>query len=96
MRISEAQELIMRIYGERDRRRGIHRTALHLGEEVGELFRSIRTKNDDNLREEFADVLAWLLSLADLLSLDLESAFIDRYGKGCPKCGSIPCRCPEV
>jgi len=96
MRISEAQELMRRIYGERDRKRGIQGTALHLGEEIGELFRSLRTKNDDNLKEEFADALAWLLSLADLLHLDLESAFIDRYGKGCPKCGSIPCRCPEV
>lgn len=96
MKISEAQQLIRRIYGERDRRRGVQRTAIHLGEEVGELFRSLRTMNNDNLKEEFADVFAWLLSLADLLNLDLESAFIDRYGKGCPKCGSIPCRCPEV
>ncbi len=96
MRISEAQELIRKIYGERDRKRGVKGTALHLGEELGELFRSLRTSDDDNLREEFADVLAWLLSLADLLSVDLESAFVERYGKGCPKCGSIPCRCPEV
>ncbi len=96
MKISEAQELIRRIYGERDRRRGVKGTALHLGEEVGELFRSLRTMNRENMREEFADVLAWLLSLADLLSVDLEAAFEERYGRGCPKCGSIPCRCPEV
>jgi len=96
MRVSEAQKLIREIYGERDRRRGVAGTALHLGEELGELFRSLRTRREGNMEEEFADVLAWLLSLADLLSIDLESAFIGRYGNGCPKCGSIPCRCPEV
>ncbi len=96
MRISEAQELIREIYGERDRRRGVKGTALHLGEEMGELFRALRLKDKGNLREELADVLAWLLSLSDLLSINLEEAFLERYGEGCPKCGSIPCRCPEV
>ncbi len=96
MRISEAQKLIREIYGERDRKRGVVKTALHLGEELGELFHALRTNNVDNLREELADVLAWLLSLSDLISVDLEDAFINRYGEGCPKCRSIPCKCPEV
>lgn len=96
MMISEAQKLIRDIYGVRDRKRGIKGTALHLGEEIGELFRALRTQKPDNVREEFADVFAWLISLADLMSIDLEAAFVERYGKGCPKCGSIPCRCPEV
>ncbi len=96
MRISEAQKLIREIYGERDRRRGLDRTVIHLGEEVGELFRAIRGSNPSSLKEELADVLAWLLSVADLLNVDLEEAFRARYGKGCPKCGNIPCTCPEV
>ncbi len=96
MRISEAQELIREIYGERDRRRGIEGTALHLGEELGELFRALRIEDRSNLKEELADVLAWLLSLSDLLSINLDEAFSERYGGGCPKCGSIPCKCPEV
>jgi len=96
MRIKEAQELIREIYGERDSRRGIFGTALHLGEEVGELFRAIRQNRSDNTENELADVLAWLLSVSELLSIDLESVFIKRYGRGCPKCGRIPCVCPEV
>ncbi len=96
MRISEAQELIREIYGEKDRGRGIRGTALHLGEEMGELFRALRSNDEGNLREELADVLAWLLSISDLLSINLEEAFLERYGEGCPKCGSIPCKCPEV
>ena len=54
MRISEAQKLIREIYGERDRKRGIVKTALHLGEELGELFHALRTNNVDNLREELS------------------------------------------
>ncbi len=96
MRISEAQKLIRDIYGERDRKRGVDRTVIHLGEEVGEMFRAIREGDPSSLREEFADVFAWLLSVADLLDVDLEEAFLSRYGKGCPKCGNIPCTCPEV
>ena len=96
MRISEAQSLVRAIYGERDRKRGVQGTALHLVEELGELVRSLRQNSKESLEEEFADVLAWLLSLADLLDLDLESAFVGRYGSGCPKCGNIPCTCPEV
>ncbi len=96
MRIKEAQGLIREIYGERDSKRGIFGTALHLGEEVGELFRAIRSNQSDNTEDELADVLAWLLSVSELLSIDLEDAFVRRYGGGCPKCGKIPCTCPEV
>ena len=42
---------------------------------------------------EFADVLAWLASLANQLGLSLEDAAA-RYVSGCPRCGTTPCRCP--
>ena len=42
---------------------------------------------------EFADVLAWLASLANQVGIDLATA-VERYADGCPKCGSIPCTCP--
>jgi NTP pyrophosphatase (non-canonical NTP hydrolase) len=48
------------------------------------------------MKDELADVFAWLLSVSELLSIDLEDAFVRRYGGGCPKCGNIPCTCPEV
>lgn len=96
MRVSEAQKLIREIYGERDARRGILGTSLHLGEEIGELFRAIRSKDPENIMDELADSFAWLLSVSELLKVDLEEAFQRRYGSGCPKCRSIPCRCGEV
>lgn len=96
MRISEAQKLIREIYGERDSKRGVLGTSLHLVEEIGELFRAIRSNDNESIENELADSLAWLISVSDLLGVDLERAFLRKYERGCPKCSSIPCKCPEV
>jgi NTP pyrophosphatase (non-canonical NTP hydrolase) len=45
------------------------------------------------LHVEFSDVLAWLLSVANLAGVDIEAA-AQRYANGCPKCHNSPCRCP--
>ena len=94
MEIKEFQGLIKDIYFEKDNRRGIEGTFMWLCEEVGELSRAIKKKDRENLREEFADVLAWTFSLANLLDIDLEDA-VGKYKDGCPKCGKIPCECRE-
>ena len=86
------QALIERTYGERDRARGLASTYMWFAEEVGELARALRAKDPQNLREEFADVLAWLSTLASIAGVDLEEAS-RRYTSGCPRCGSIPCAC---
>ena len=44
--------------------------------------------------EEFADVFAWLATLASISGVDLEAAACAKYGAGCPRCGGKPCRCP--
>ena len=93
MRISEAQRIIRETYLERDRSRGLEKTFLWLVEEVGELAEAVRDKRE-SVGEEFADVLAWLISVANLLNVDLEGVFKDKYGRGCPRCGSMPCTCP--
>ena len=95
MTIQEFQNLIERIYFERDARRGVDRTFVWFTEEVGELAKEIRREPQDGkrLREEFADVLAWLSTLASLLNVDLTSA-AQIYADGCPKCESVPCICP--
>ena len=49
---------------------------------------------DANLREELADVLAWLTTLASITGVDLEAAATQRYDGGCPKCSAAPCSCP--
>lgn len=94
MTIGEFQQLIRQIYFDKDSRRGADGTFRWLSEEIGELARALRRGDRDNLREEFADVLAWLVSLASLEGIDMEAA-CRKYAAGCPKCGSKPCGCRE-
>lgn len=97
MTIEQFQKLIESIYYDRDSARGRDRTFLWFTEEVGELARALARPRDDhgaNLREEFADVLAWLSTLASLEGVSLQEAAAEKYGAGCPRCGGTPCRCP--
>ena len=92
MRIKEFQELIDRMYSERDRKRGSAGTFMWLMEEVGELAASVREGSHEEKEAEFADVLAWLATLANVEGVDLETA-IRKYAGGCPGCGAIVCCC---
>lgn len=94
MEIGQFQQQIEQIYLARDRERGAARTFAWLVEEVGELSRALRGEDLDNLQEEFADVLAWLVSLASIVGVDVGAAAAERYGAGCPKCSASPCECP--
>jgi NTP pyrophosphatase (non-canonical NTP hydrolase) len=89
------QRLIEDIYFARDSARGVSGTALWFVEEVGELVRAIRRKEKANLEEEFADVHAWLATLASLHGVDLEAISRRKYAGGCPRCKSTPCGCPH-
>lgn len=95
MTVGEFQDLIRRLYGDRDAERGLPRTFMWLVEEVGELARALQDEDPQRIREEFADVLAWLTTLATLADIDLQAAAAERYGAGCPKCEQLPCRCPR-
>ena len=82
--ITGFQELIRHRYHATDAARGPAATFLWLTEEFGELAEAIakdqRGDGDDaNLREEFADVLAWLATLANLTGVDLEEAIRGKY-----------------
>jgi NTP pyrophosphatase (non-canonical NTP hydrolase) len=90
MEIKEFQKLIRDIYYEKDIERGLRATFIWFIEEIGELARAMRTKK--GLKEEFADVSAWLFQLASILGVDMEQA-LKRYKNGCPKCGKLPCIC---
>jgi NTP pyrophosphatase (non-canonical NTP hydrolase) len=93
MQISEFQRRIEAIYYERDSRRGLAGTHMWFCEEVGELTRALRRGQGDELAGEFADVLAWLSTLASIAGIDLEAAARAKYGEGCPRCRSTPCGC---
>ena len=81
MYISEFQGLISKRFGERDRERGIPRTFMWFIEEVGELATALAGDDQDNKVEEFADVLAWLCTLANISDVDLEKACAKYTGK---------------
>lgn len=93
MEIKEFQDLIRQIYFTRDVRRGPDKTFLWFLEEVGELTRAYRRK-EENVGEEMADVMAWLASMANLLGIDLETELRKKYTGVCPLCSSTPCACP--
>ncbi len=83
--LREFQGLIERLYFEKDNARGVAGTYMWFQEEVGELTRAIRRGNDrKNLEEEFADVLAWLVSLASLSGVDIERVALDKYRRPDP------------
>ena len=93
MRIAEFQKLIEDIYYERDSARGLAGTHMWFCEEVGELTRALRRDQRDELQGEFADVFAWMSTLASIAGIDLEQAVRAKYGEGCPRCTSTPCAC---
>lgn len=98
MKIQQFQELIDKTYGERDRARGLAATHMWFSEEVGELARALRRNRGDAkdraaLEGEFADVLAWLSTLASMSGVNLQKAALDKYEHGCPRCRAIPCNC---
>jgi NTP pyrophosphatase (non-canonical NTP hydrolase) len=93
MQISEFQDLIRRTYRRRDGRRGIDKNTLWLVEEVGEFAEAVRKRDAKSMAAEAADVIAWLTSVCDLAGVDVERAVKAKYGKGCPGCRAIPCRC---
>lgn len=96
MKISEWQGLIDKTYGAKDAARGIPGTFMWYAEEVGELSRALRGKDQANLEEEFADCLAWLTTLASLAGVDLEAAARARYDPHCPYCAASPCACDQA
>ena len=64
-----------------------------LMEEVGELSAALRGGTHQQRQEEFADVLAWLATLANIAGVDLDEAMRIKYGRGCPVCRQVPCNC---
>jgi NTP pyrophosphatase (non-canonical NTP hydrolase) len=60
---------------------------------VEELGDALESGDIRGLQEEFADVIAWLASLANITGIDLEKAALKKYDNKCPKCGHSPCEC---
>jgi len=104
MTFREFQSLIRAMYHDKDAARGVEGTFMWLTEEIGELATALRThasgaasaETKRELALEFADVLAWLATIANVVDVDLEAALAEKYGAGCPGCGQRSCTCPDA
>lgn len=95
MTIKQFQQLIERIYYDKDSGRGLAATFMWFTEEVGELAGALQKADKEQMAEEFSDVLAWLCTMASIAGVDLQEAAVSKYAQGCPKCHQTPCICPE-
>jgi NTP pyrophosphatase (non-canonical NTP hydrolase) len=90
--IASFQQHIAARYAKVDRERGWAKTFPFLIEEVGELAtaltREAKTPEDrENLEDEFADVIAWLCTLANITDVDLAAALKRKYLSEAPPQG---------
>lgn len=90
------QKLIRDMYLEKDLARGAEGTFMWLMEEVGELSAALRSGTHEQRMLEFADVLAWLTTIANVVGVDLAEAVTRKYGSGCPGCGQFVCVCADA
>lgn len=98
--LRDMQVLIERMYGVKDEARGTSGTFMWLMEEIGELAAELREQKPEEapseaLELEFADVLAWLVTIANVSGVDLDVAFRKKYAAGCPGCGKLECDCDD-
>jgi NTP pyrophosphatase (non-canonical NTP hydrolase) len=94
--LQDFQALIRRMYLEKDLARGVDGTFMWLMEEVGELAAALREGTHEEKAAEFADVLAWLTTIANVVDVDLGDAVRRKYGAGCPGCGKFVCTCDDA
>lgn len=91
--IRQFQQLIEQQFGHKDHARGAEGTFLWFAEEVGELASALRDPENEDLEGEFADVLAWLATLANVAKIDLSKVVQKKYATGCPRCHLMQCCC---
>lgn len=93
--LDDFQRLIRDMYFEKDEARGVDGTFMWLMEEVGELAAALREGTHEDKEGEFADVFAWLATIANVARVDLSAAIAKKYGSGCPGCGKFVCICDD-
>lgn len=95
MEIREFQRLMKDLYSDNDRERGMEKTMLWFIEEVGELAEAMRKEDKKDIAYEMADVFAWMVSMANMLDIDVEEACLSKYPMKCSRCGHKPCICEK-
>lgn len=101
--MNRLQKLMAEIYLQKDQKRGLEKTLLWLVSEIGEVSDLVAKNGNVKAEEkilheltlEIADCQAWLFSVANLLGIDVEKAFLEKYPHKCPRCNGNPCICVE-
>jgi len=99
MSIAEYQEFIRSRYEEFDRKVSVNMLVLRLHEEATELVSPIHEASrnwqraSQNVVNSLADIVPWLCAICSSVGISLDSAMEWKYGKNCPICGYMPCRC---
>ena len=79
MEIREFQRLMKVIIGKNDDARGTEKTYLWFFEETGESAEALRQQDKGQIAHEMADVFAWMVSIANMLDIDVEDACLSKY-----------------
>ena len=86
--IAAFQQHIREKYETVDRARGSAKTFVWFIEEIGELATALNGDDRANLEEEFADVVAWLCTLANINDVDLAAVIAEKYLGEAPPSGT--------
>jgi len=92
------------LYGAKNRERGVDNVLNRLVKEVHEIltlalkarngtFRESLVRLEAEFAYELADAIAWTIATANVLGVNLETAFIERYKDGCCRCKELQCVC---
>lgn len=89
-----------RLYGNKNKKRGIENILNRLFREASEflsLCMHVQGATVEEAEREFAlelaDTLAWTIAVANFFEIDLEAAYLSRYGNGCVNCKRDVCNC---
>ncbi|MFP3171487.1 MAG: MazG nucleotide pyrophosphohydrolase domain-containing protein [Acidilobus sp.] len=91
MELRCVQKAMMDEYFKRDSERGLFPTFAWFVEEVGELGEALLKRDKAGVSEELADVIAWALSIANLVGIDVEEALRLKYGEVLLKSSASSC-----
>ena len=94
--LPEWQLMFHNIYGRVNRIAGREKCWLHVNEELGEISRAFRLGQKKPLRDEIADVFAWLVAFCNHMKIDIEEAVLNEYPTKCNVCDRDKCCCPKV
>jgi NTP pyrophosphatase (non-canonical NTP hydrolase) len=90
--LHEWQEFISKLYQKENARLSPTNALVAMMKDVGDLAMLARKRApQDQLTSKLAAILAWTLTISELLKLDLAQVVYEKYDDHCPVCGQAVC-----